>query len=466
MTVVSREFVRLAGSLIALASLFLLAILHQAFAADVASLRGRHIVFVEPYGPDSVTNFPLALMRDEIARKTGATVDIVPIGGRAGGSALDYVLSPPPAIAEDAIVFAVLDVMSRGLAESAGGRTRLLQAMQPVATVSGALSSALVVADNSDIRTIDDFLARARTRELRIVGLGRKAAFGIELAMLEKASGLGFAEKPAATRAEILVALQAGEADAGFLVTVTLLPSSEAAPPVRPILTFGAARNPALPDVPTFRESLRQDQEGDGDRQHHRNVRAAPHAKAGRRGDGGAAARHRRRARDQGGGRRPQLSAERRPRRHGERGGGAGGQDDQAAQGRSRSLSALFVVADRIALRVDAQAVEQAVRIVEIGADLVDLEDLPVIGAGRAAALDIGALDRAGRARQRRGIADEGELLAGEFALGLLVAQGSEDACRSRLVADQLPGIAPVMREAVVAAVDEARHHGDAFEEP
>jgi tripartite-type tricarboxylate transporter receptor subunit TctC len=262
MTVVSREFVRLAGSLIALASLFFLAILHQALAADIAPLRGRHIVFVEPYGPDSVTNFPLALMRDEIARKTGAAVDIVPIGGRAGGSALDYVLSPPPAIAEDAIVFAVLDVMSRGLAESAGGRTRLLQAMQPVATVSGALSSALVVADNSDIRTIDDFLARARTRELRIVGLGRKAAFGIELAMLEKASGIGFAEKPAATRAEILAALQAGEADAGFLVTVTLLPSSEAAPPVRPILTFGAARNPALPEVPTFRESLGTDKKG------------------------------------------------------------------------------------------------------------------------------------------------------------------------------------------------------------
>jgi tripartite-type tricarboxylate transporter receptor subunit TctC len=263
MTVVSREFVRLAGSLIALASLFLLAILHQAFAADVASLRGRHIVFVEPYGPDSVTNFPLALMRDEIARKTGATVDIVPIGGRAGGSVLDYVLSPPPAIAEDAIVFAVLDVMSRGLAESAGGRTRLLQAMQPVATVSGALSSALVVADNSDIRTIDDFLARARTRPLNIVGLGRKAAFGIELAMLEKAAGIGFAEKPATTRAEILAALRSGEADAGFLVTVTLLPSDEVpAPPVRPILTFGAARNPALADVPTFRESLGKTEKG------------------------------------------------------------------------------------------------------------------------------------------------------------------------------------------------------------
>jgi hypothetical protein len=47
-----------------------------------------------------VTNVPLALMRDEIARKSGATIEIVSVGGKAGGSAVDYVLSPPPAITE------------------------------------------------------------------------------------------------------------------------------------------------------------------------------------------------------------------------------------------------------------------------------------------------------------------------------------------------------------------------------
>jgi tripartite-type tricarboxylate transporter receptor subunit TctC len=266
MTVVSRQSVRLAGPLVALASLlFLVALMvaAPALAADTAVLRGKHIVFVEPYGPDSATNVPLALMRDEIARKTGATVDVVPVGGRAGGSVLDYVLSPPPAIAEDAVVFAVLDIVSRSLAESAGDRTRLLQAMQPVATVSGALSSALIVADNSAVRTIDDLLARARTRPLKIVGLGRKAAFGIELAMLEKATGLTLDEKIVSTRAEILAALASGEADAGFLVTVTLLPSTkDAPPPVRPILTFAGKRNPGLPDIPTFREAVAKDKKG------------------------------------------------------------------------------------------------------------------------------------------------------------------------------------------------------------
>jgi tripartite-type tricarboxylate transporter receptor subunit TctC len=260
---VPRHIARRARSPIILASLLLLALALPARAADVGPLSGRHVVFVEPYGPSSVTNVPLALMRDEIARKSGATIEIVSVGGKAGGSAVDYVLSPPPAIAEDAIVFAVLDIVSRSLAESAAGRPKLLQSLQPVATLSGALSSALIVAENSDIRTVDDLLARARAKPLKIVGLGRRAAFGIELAMLEKATGITLDETIVSSRAEILAALQSGEADAGFLVTVTLLPSSQGAPPpVRPILTFAGKRSPGFPQVPTFRESVATDKKG------------------------------------------------------------------------------------------------------------------------------------------------------------------------------------------------------------
>jgi tripartite-type tricarboxylate transporter receptor subunit TctC len=263
MTVVSRQIARRSRAPIVLASLLLLVLALPARAADVGPLSGRHVVFVEPFGPGSVTNLPLALMRDEIARKSGATIEIVSVGGKAGGSAVDYVLSPPPAIAEDAIVFAVLDIVSRSLAESAAGRPKFLQSLQPVATLSGALSSALIVAENSELRSIDDLLARARSRPLKIVGLGRRAAFGIELAMLEKATGLTLDEKIVGTRAEILAALESGEADAGFLVTVTLLPSSqEAPPPVRPILTFAGKRSPGFPQVPTFRESIAKDKKG------------------------------------------------------------------------------------------------------------------------------------------------------------------------------------------------------------
>jgi tripartite-type tricarboxylate transporter receptor subunit TctC len=129
-----------------------------------------------------------------------------------------------------------------------------LGAVQPVAKLSAGISAALIVAEASPIRNIDDFLAQARSRQLRMVHLGRTAAFGLEVAMLEKKFGLSFTDK-VGTRAQILEALASGEADAGFLTTITLLPSADTAPPpVRPLLTFGAKRNPKLPAVPTFKE--------------------------------------------------------------------------------------------------------------------------------------------------------------------------------------------------------------------
>src|SRR5216684_4554023 len=237
--------------LIKSAALFLFLAVHPALAADARPLQGLPITFVEPYGPHSVTNIPLALMRDEIARKTGAAVEIRSIGGKAGGTALDYVINSPPG----GLVFAVLDPLSRQLAEVGGERADLLGAVQPVAKLSAGISAALIVPEGSPIRNIDDFLAQARSHQLRIVHLRRTAAFGLEVAMLEKKFGLSFTDKVVGTRAQILEAFASGEADAGFLTTITLLPSADAAPPpVRPLLTFGAQRNAKLPAVPTFKE--------------------------------------------------------------------------------------------------------------------------------------------------------------------------------------------------------------------
>src|SRR6266699_3261385 len=185
------------------ALLLFLAAASPAAAADARLLQGLPITFVEPYGPHSVTNIPLMLMRGEIG----------------------------------------------------GERADLLGAVQPVAKLSAGISAALIVPEASPIRNIDDFLAQARSRRLRLVHLGRTAAFGLELAMLEKKFGLSFTDKVVGTRAQILEALASGEADAGFLTTITLLPSADATPPpVRPLLTFGAQRNPKLPSVPTFKE--------------------------------------------------------------------------------------------------------------------------------------------------------------------------------------------------------------------
>src|SRR5207244_5906537 len=104
-------------------------------------------------------------------------------------------------------------------------------AVQPVAKLSAGISAALIVPERSPIRNVDEFLAQARERRLSIVHLGRTAAFGLEVAMLEKKFGLSFTDTVVGTRAQILEALASGAADAGFLTTITLLPSADAARP-------------------------------------------------------------------------------------------------------------------------------------------------------------------------------------------------------------------------------------------
>src|SRR5262249_9611461 len=83
--------------------------------AEAASLlSGKHIVFVEPYEPNSVTSLPILLMRSALERQTGASIAIRTAGGRAGGSTLDALVHSP----KGSLTFGVVDLTSRMLAEA------------------------------------------------------------------------------------------------------------------------------------------------------------------------------------------------------------------------------------------------------------------------------------------------------------------------------------------------------------
>src|SRR5260221_6382426 len=114
-------------------------------------------------------------MGEKIAQKSVAPFDTISMGGRAGGTALDFTNSP-----QDRLVFAVLDLISRELAEKIGERPPLLATGQPAGLVSGALTTTLIVAEPSPIKTVDDFGTLTRSRQLRIAHLCRKVAFGLD----------------------------------------------------------------------------------------------------------------------------------------------------------------------------------------------------------------------------------------------------------------------------------------------
>jgi len=116
---------------------------------------------------------------------------------------------------------------------------------------------ALVVPAGSPIRNWGDFAAAARERPLKLAFPGRTNAVAVPVALMERALGTRFTDIAAPNRQAILAALADNKADGGFLVTDTLLATTNApSPPVRAIVSFGAARNPKLTQLPTFKESI------------------------------------------------------------------------------------------------------------------------------------------------------------------------------------------------------------------
>ncbi len=208
-----------------------------------------NLTIIEPYGAGSVTDRIVRLYQPGLEKATGHPIQIEHDGA---GSLAKLAAAPP-----DGRTVIVVDLLSVEIAEVMDQPAPKLSALTPVAKMTGPGSVALVVPDSSPIKSWADFAAAAKAGPLMIAMPGRVSAAGVPLALMEKALGVRFNDIPATTRDDILAALAAKKADAAFLVTATFLPGAGAAPPpVRPIATFGAQRNPRLQQVPTFQEQI------------------------------------------------------------------------------------------------------------------------------------------------------------------------------------------------------------------
>lgn len=209
------------------------------------------LTIIEPYGAGSVTDRVIGLYKPGLEKATGQPVSVE----HDGAASLGKLSAAPP----NGRTVIVVDLLSVEIAEAAGQGATKISALTPVAKLTGPGSVALVVPDSSPIKSWADFAAAAKAGRLTIASPGRVSAAGVPLALMEKALGVHFNDVAAATRDDILAALATKKADAAFLITVTLLPGAGAGaepPPVRPLVTFGAERNPRLQQVPTFQEQI------------------------------------------------------------------------------------------------------------------------------------------------------------------------------------------------------------------
>lgn len=234
-----------------IATLLPVAAIHPSAAAEPA------LTILEPYGAGSVADRLIELLQPSLEKQTGRPIKVE----HAGDAALDRTAAAAP----DGNTVVVVALLPHEIAEATGKPGAKISTLTPVAKLTGPGSVALVVPEASPIRNWADFAAAAKARQLSIASPGRGSVAGVPIAFLERALNVRFGDVAAASYPQILDAMVSKRADAAFMATLTLQPSLMGAPPVRPIVTFGAKRGAILPEVPTLIEALGP---RDGPKQH------------------------------------------------------------------------------------------------------------------------------------------------------------------------------------------------------
>lgn len=212
-----------------------------------ANTNPANITLVEPYGATSSTGTAAALVRGALSKHLRVPVAVRTIAGEAGGKAQDVVAAAPT----DGSMLLVTQLLNPWAFKPRAQPAVTLEALDPVVRLTPGLSTVLFVAASSPIRSWEDFASAAKAGRVSL-GWNANLIFAIPVAMMESAFGQRFADVARHDRETMIAAVLDGSAQAALLPSASVL-ANWPDPRLRPLLTFGGARNKLL-DVPTFRE--------------------------------------------------------------------------------------------------------------------------------------------------------------------------------------------------------------------
>jgi len=221
--------------------------------------------------PAFAQGYPARPIRMLVPFSAGGTVDIV---ARVVGAKLAADLGQPfivenkggaggtiaaAMLAKSAGDGYTLMMMHQGLAFNASLYSDLpydtLRDLAPIALV-GATPNALVVTHLLPVKTLQEFLAYARSNPGRIAygsgGIGSAGHLSVEL--LQSLTGTKLTHVPYKGSGPAITDLISGQIQAMLLTMPAVMPYVKGGK-VRAIATSGARRSPALPDLPTIAEA-------------------------------------------------------------------------------------------------------------------------------------------------------------------------------------------------------------------
>jgi tripartite-type tricarboxylate transporter receptor subunit TctC len=239
----TRRFPRI---VIALASLL------AAAQAPAQTYPTRPIRMLVPFAAGGTVDIVARLLGAKLAEELGQPLVVENKGG-AGGTIAAAMLAKSPGDGY------TLMMMHQGLAFNASLYSDLpydtLRDLTPIAYV-GATPNALVVTDALPVKTVQEFLAYARSNPGGIAygsgGIGSAGHLSVEL--LQSLTGTKLTHVPYKGSGPAITDLISGQIQAMLLTMPAVMPYVKGGK-VRAIATSGARRSPALPEVPTIAEA-------------------------------------------------------------------------------------------------------------------------------------------------------------------------------------------------------------------
>jgi len=212
----------------------------------------RPIKMLVPFAAGGTVDIVARLLGAKLAEEMGQPFVVENKGG-AGGTIAAAMLAKSPGDGY------TLMMMHQGLAFNASLYSDLpydtLRDLAPIAHV-GATPNALVVTDALPVKTVQEFLAYARSNPGRIAygsgGIGSAGHLSVEL--LQSLTGTKLTHVPYKGSGPAITDLISGQIQAMLLTMPAVMPYVKGGK-VRAIATSGALRSPALPGLPTIAEA-------------------------------------------------------------------------------------------------------------------------------------------------------------------------------------------------------------------
>jgi tripartite-type tricarboxylate transporter receptor subunit TctC len=214
----------------------------------------RAVAIVVPFPPGGVADITGRPLAEALTRILKQPVVVENRSGAGGGVGMQYVARAKPD--GYTILMALSSISIIPEADKVLGRDPMFTLNQfvPIARFT-ADPTVLVVRADSPYKSVADLIEAARKRpgEIPYGSSGNYGTMHVPMEMLDNVAGVKMLHVPFTGAGPAVVALLGGQVDALSTGPSTIMGQLKAGK-IRVLATWGEARHPALPDVPTLKE--------------------------------------------------------------------------------------------------------------------------------------------------------------------------------------------------------------------